>query len=122
MIWPEVPAPFSLEQAAFAQRAERIAHESRSDFLVGVVDWKPSPSGELAASNSAALLDPAPTAREFLYDKDALGPVQRKEFIPWRRYLWFAQDLTALIGDERSQQALLGGRTSRRTFQRLHLL
>ena len=73
VVWPEVPAPFSLEQAAFAQRAERIARESQSNFLLGVIDWKPSAGNGLAAYNSAALLDPA-GREEFLYDKMHLVP------------------------------------------------
>jgi apolipoprotein N-acyltransferase len=96
VVWPEVPAPFSLEHAAFAQRAERIAHESQSDFLLGVIDWKPSADNGLTPYNSAALLDPA-GREEFLYDKMHLVPFS--EFIPGRRYLWFARDLTALVGD-----------------------
>ena len=41
VVWPEVPAPFSLEDAPFAQHAEAIARLSGSDFLLGVIDWKP---------------------------------------------------------------------------------
>src|ERR1700730_14481474 len=44
IVWPEVPAPFSMQRANFVERAERIARESRSDFLVGVIDWKPAPN------------------------------------------------------------------------------
>src|SRR5437879_369801 len=40
VIWPEVPAPFSLQDANFAARAARIARTSRRPFLVGVVDWE----------------------------------------------------------------------------------
>src|ERR1700693_6016067 len=35
VIWPEVPAPFSLQDPAFAARATRIERESGADFLVG---------------------------------------------------------------------------------------
>jgi len=55
VIWPEVPAPFSLEDARFLARAERIARAAHSDFLVGVVEWRPGPRGGLAPYNSAAL-------------------------------------------------------------------
>jgi apolipoprotein N-acyltransferase len=109
IVWPEVPAPFSLEQAAFAQRAMRIAHESHSDFLLGVIDWKlvpqPAAGGRTPASqgamrqlpyNSAALLDPA-GREEFLYDKMHLVPFS--EYVPGRSFFWFAKDLTALAGD-----------------------
>jgi apolipoprotein N-acyltransferase len=95
VVWPEVPAPFSLEDAPFAQRAERIAEQSGGDFLLGVVDWKPSPAG-LEPYNSAALLGPQ-GREEFLYDKIHLVPFS--EYIPGRRYLFFARDLTSLVGD-----------------------
>ena len=109
IVWPEVPAPFSLQQAAFAQRAMGIARESKSDFLLGVVDWKlvgrpaaagvvSKPAGEIrqAPYNSAALLDPS-GREEFLYDKIHLVPFS--EYVPGRSLLWFAKDLTALAGD-----------------------
>jgi apolipoprotein N-acyltransferase len=109
IIWPEVPAPFSLQQAAFAQRAARIAHDSQSDLLLGVIDWKPAAQPAPGAAvpgartevrqlpyNSAALLDPA-GREEFLYDKMHLVPFS--EYVPGRDFLWFAKDLTALAGD-----------------------
>lgn len=95
VVWPEVPAPFTLRDTAFAQRAARIARASQSHFLLGIVDWKPS-AGRVAPFNGAALLDP--TGRElFVYDKIHLVPFS--EYIPWRNWLWFASDLTALVGD-----------------------
>ena len=41
VVWPEVPAPFSLQQPDFARRAQEIARDSQSDFLVGVIGWEP---------------------------------------------------------------------------------
>src|SRR5262249_31002777 len=40
IVWPEVPAPFSMQDPPFAARMVRIAKESASEFLVGVVDWQ----------------------------------------------------------------------------------
>ncbi len=54
VLWPEVPAPFSLREPDFARRVQEIARDSKSDFLVGVVDWNPQPDGRLAPYNSAA--------------------------------------------------------------------
>ena len=108
IVWPEVPAPFSMQRANFVQRAERIARGSRSDFLVGVIDWKPEPNAAgksgpdahgvvaLAPYNSAALLDPA-GREEFLYDKMRLVPFS--EYVPGRSFWWLAKDLTALAAD-----------------------
>lgn len=108
IVWPEVPAPFSMQRANFVQRAERIARESRSDFLVGVIDWKPAPNAAgksgpdahgvvaVAPYNSAALLDPA-GREKFLYDKIRLVPFS--EYVPGRNFWWLAKDLTALASD-----------------------
>jgi apolipoprotein N-acyltransferase len=96
IIWPEVPAPFSMQDPNFSQRALQIARESGSDFLVGIVDWKRDAAGKWLASNTAILLDPS-GRRTFAYDKIHLVPFG--EFVPYRRLLWFAGKLTADIGD-----------------------
>ena len=71
IIWPEVPAPFSLQDPAFAARAVRIARESGTDFLVGVVDWKQDAQTKWLASNSAVLSTP-----------------RAGEFIPMIKFTW----------------------------------
>jgi apolipoprotein N-acyltransferase len=114
VVWPEVPAPFSLSQPDFARRAQEIARDSQSDFLLGVVGWEPGKDGRLAAYNSAALLDPQ-GREEFQYDKIHLVPFS--EYVPWRDFFWFAKNLTGLAGDFRSGARyavgnLLGGRFS----------
>jgi apolipoprotein N-acyltransferase len=96
VVWPEVPAPFSLQDANFLARAQRIARGSGNGFLVGVIDWKPLPGRGIGASNSAALLDSS-GALNFLYDKIHLVPFS--EYVPWRDYLGFAGGITSLIGD-----------------------
>lgn len=99
LVWPEVPAPFSLSDAGFAGRAREIARESGSDFLLGVVGWEPGKDGRLGAYNSAAMLD-AQGREAFLYDKIHLVPFS--EYVPWRDFFWFAKNLTGLAGDFRS--------------------
>ena len=99
IVWPEVPAPFSLSQKDFARRAQEIARDSGSDFLLGVVGWEPGADGRLAVYNSAALLDPQ-GREEFHYDKIHLVPFS--EYVPWRDFFWFAKNLTGLAGDFRS--------------------
>jgi len=96
VVWPEVPAPFSLQGAQFLTRAQRIARGAGGGFLVGVVDWKPLPGGGIGATNSAALLD-SNGALNFIYDKIHLVPFS--EYVPWRNALSFAGSLTGLIGD-----------------------
>lgn len=96
IIWPEVPAPFSFQEPLFTQRAVRIARNSSSYFLVGIVDWKRDPAGKWLASNSGVLLDPR-GQRIFTYDKMHLVPFG--EYVPLRRWLTFAGRLTADISD-----------------------
>lgn len=96
IIWPEVPAPFSLQDLQFQQRAVRIAQESEQGFLVGIVDWKRDESGKWIATNSAVLINPA-GQRTFTYDKIHLVPFG--EYVPLRQYLTFAKRLTADISD-----------------------
>ncbi|HEX4075726.1 MAG TPA: apolipoprotein N-acyltransferase [Candidatus Acidoferrales bacterium] len=96
IVWPEVPAPFSLQDPDFAARARRIARDSDVDFLVGVEDWKHDSAGKWIATNSAVLLDPQ-GQRLFTYDKIHLVPFG--EYVPLRKWLTFAGKLTADIGD-----------------------
>ncbi len=96
VVWPEVPAPFSLQDADFRSRALRIARGAGNGFLVGVIDWKPLGNGQLGATNSAALLGPSGSL-DFIYDKIHLVPFS--EYVPWRNWFFFARDLTSLIGD-----------------------
>lgn len=96
VVWPEVPAPFSLQDANFHSRAARIARGAGNGFLVGVIDWKPLGNGQMGATNSAALLGPN-GALDFIYDKIHLVPFS--EYVPWRNWFFFARDLTGLIGD-----------------------
>jgi apolipoprotein N-acyltransferase len=96
VIWPEVPAPFSLQDPNFQSRAVRIARGAGNGFLVGVIDFKPLGNGQSGANNSAALLGPD-GALDFMYDKIHLVPFS--EYVPWRKWFFFAQGLTGLIGD-----------------------
>src|ERR1700746_1339319 len=91
IVWPEVPAPFSMQDPAFAVRMVRLAKESGSDFLVGVVDWQKNTSGggqaQWSAYNSAIMLDPG-GRRLYAYYKVHLVPFG--EYVPLRRWLTFA--------------------------------
>jgi apolipoprotein N-acyltransferase len=96
VVWPEVPAPFSLQDGNFLARARNIARGAGNGFLVGVIDFKPLGNGQAGANNSAVLLG-ANGAQDFIYDKIHLVPFS--EYVPWRKWLFFASDLTGLIGD-----------------------
>jgi apolipoprotein N-acyltransferase len=96
IVWPEVPAPFTMQDPAFVQRAQRIARESNSYFLVGVVEWNLDLQHKYYATNTAVLLDPA-GQQTFRYDKRHLVPFG--EYVPLRNLLTFAKALTTGIGD-----------------------
>jgi apolipoprotein N-acyltransferase len=96
IVWPESPAPFSMQDADFAARAKQIARDSGVDFLVGAEDWKRDATGNWLATNSAVLLNPS-GQRIFTYDKIRLVPFG--EYVPLRRWLTFAGKLTADLGD-----------------------
>jgi apolipoprotein N-acyltransferase len=113
IVWPEVPAPFSMQDPAFAQRAQRIARDSASEFVVGIVDWKRDAAGKWIASNSAILLNPQ-GQRNFTYDKIHLVPFG--EFVPYRRWLAFAGRLTADIADFTPGTAYAVGKLPDGTF------
>jgi apolipoprotein N-acyltransferase len=95
IIWPEVPAPFSLQEPLFAARASRIARDANNYFLVGVLDWKQD-AGKYLAFNSAVLLNPA-GQRIYSYNKIHLLPFG--EYVPLRGWLTFAKRLTADLSD-----------------------
>jgi apolipoprotein N-acyltransferase len=96
VIWPEVPAPFSLQDPRFAADAAQIAMETSDGFLVGEVDWKAQRGQGWRAYNSAALLDPA--GREvFLYDKIHLVPFA--EYVPFSHWFSFVRHITMEVGD-----------------------
>jgi apolipoprotein N-acyltransferase len=109
VVWPEVPAPFSLQDAQFQARATRIARGAGNGFLLGVVDWKPLARGGIGASNSAALLGSGGEL-DFMYDKIHLVPFS--EYVPWRNWLTFASGLTGLIGDFQQGSQYRVGRIS----------
>jgi apolipoprotein N-acyltransferase len=96
VIWPEVPAPFSMQEMRFAARAKQVAEKTTNGFLVGEVDWKTKPDVGWRAYNSAALLDPQ--GREtFLYDKIHLVPFA--EHVPLSNWFAFVRRITIEVGD-----------------------
>ena len=96
VVWPEAPAPFSMQDPAFAVRAREIARQSKSDFLAGV-DWWAYPRGRpVQVFNSAVMVSPAGKT-VFRYDKMHLVPFG--EYVPWRQWLFFARNLIGGVGD-----------------------
>jgi apolipoprotein N-acyltransferase len=96
VIWPEVPAPFSMQDPRFAGFARQIAEKTSEGFLVGEVDWKLNSSKQWRAYNSAAELDPQ--GREtFLYDKIHLVPFA--EHVPFSEWFGFVRHITIEVGN-----------------------
>jgi apolipoprotein N-acyltransferase len=88
LVWPEAPAPFSMEDVRFAQRASALAIEYRHPFLAGTIEWRPltgstEPAARhvLAPYNSAVMIDPQ-GQDVFTYDKIHLVPFGEYEPFP----------------------------------------
>jgi apolipoprotein N-acyltransferase len=96
IVWPEVPAPFSLQDPIFKNFAAGVAQNANQYFLVGVLDWKQDANRKWLAFNTAVLLNPS-GQRIFSYDKIHLLPFG--EYVPLRGWLTFAKRLTADISD-----------------------
>ena len=76
IVWPEVPAPFSLQDPAFGSRAQQIARESGSDFLVGVEDWKQDAAGKWHRNEQRRAAKSVRRAR-FHIRQDSSGAIRR---------------------------------------------
>ncbi len=96
IVWPEVPAPFVLGDARFMSLAQRVVQKAASPLLAGVDIEQSSPGGSLRVYNGAVLLSAKATPL-YTYAKVHLVPFG--EYVPWRRYLFFARRLIAGIGD-----------------------
>ena len=96
VIWPEMPAPFYYGSDSFTRPyAEGMARQTQSYFLMGIVGYADG-SRRSSPTNSAVLLDPSGKLIS-QYDKIHLVPFG--EYVPLRRWLTFAEKLTAEVGD-----------------------
>ncbi len=96
LIWPEMPASFYFYDDGFTRPyMEGIARQTNSFFLTGMVAFVPG-SDRTQPLNSNVLLDPA---GRLLAQYDKIHLVPFGEYIPWKRFLGFAETLTAEAGD-----------------------
>jgi apolipoprotein N-acyltransferase len=96
VIWPEVPVPFSMQDARFAALTERVANQTRDGFLSGVIEERAKPGFGWQFFNSAVLHDTA-GRQTFLYDKIHLVPFS--EYVPWASWFKFIQSITLEVGN-----------------------
>ena len=96
VIWPEMPASFYFHDDGFTRPfMEGIARRTNSYFLTGIVAFVPG-SDRTEPLNSNVLLAPS---GELLAQYDKIHLVPFGEYIPWERFLGFAESLTAEGGD-----------------------
>ena len=97
IIWPESPAPFLTADPRFQHWMAALAQDSHAYLIVGSLGV--SPGSQLDKSlifNSAQLVGPDGA---FISRYDKLHLVPFGEFVPFRKWLSFAQSLTHDIGD-----------------------
>jgi len=88
LVWPEAPAPFSMEDVQFAKRASALAIQLGHPFLAGTIEWRAESLSTgngthqtFVPYNSAVMLDrQGQTA--FTYDKIHLVPFGEYEPFP----------------------------------------
>jgi apolipoprotein N-acyltransferase len=90
LVWPEAPAPFSMEDLQFAKRASALAIKFGNPFIVGTIEWRqqtaPAANGNgshtvLAPYNSSVFVD-RQGQTGFVYDKIHLVPFGEYEPFP----------------------------------------
>ena len=100
VVWPESSTPFMLEEdAAAAERVRTLARQARVPILLGSdqIDWRVENHRRIPdrSFNSAFLIDAAGQTAG-VYRKIHLVPFG--EYVPLRRWLFFAAPLVAVIG------------------------
>ena len=97
IVWPEVPVSFYFHHdPVLRARLLGLAQATRSDFLLGVVDYRPDADGVQHPYNSAVLLSPA---GGFVSQYDKIHLVPFGEFLPLARWLGFLGRLVEEVSD-----------------------
>ncbi len=96
VVWPEMPAHFYFHEDGFTRPyAQRMARQTNSHFLMGIVAFVPGSEREKALNSSVLLAPNGGLVSQ--YDKIHLVPFG--EYVPWRERLSFASSLTAEVSD-----------------------
>ncbi|WP_245782071.1 apolipoprotein N-acyltransferase [Granulicella pectinivorans] len=98
IVWPEAPSEFHTNDPVFAAKMHELADSTQSLLIVGSLGVVPDPRVERGGYvyDSAAVFSPGETGSG-RYDKIHLVPWG--EYIPFKRFFFFANKLTAGVGD-----------------------
>ncbi len=119
VVWPEVPAPFSLQDGNFQARALRIARGAGNGFLVGVIDWKPLAGRRDRCEQQRRAARPEWRAR-FHVRQDSSCALQRVRAV--EEFFLLRQGFDRTHWRFSAWHAIQSGKNVRRAVQRLHLL
>lgn len=113
VVWPESPAPFAQGDPRFAPSMGKIAQAVHAPMVVGGVGMDYSESEQEWHDFNSAMIFGADGAMVGRYDKIHLVPFG--EYVPFRRFLFFARKLTGQVssfdrGQEREVFRLNGHR------------
>jgi apolipoprotein N-acyltransferase len=101
IVWPESPAGFRTNDPDFIRQMHKLADSTRALLIIGSLGVVPN--SDAAAErpyflyDSAAFFVPDQAAGMYRYDKVHLVPWG--EYIPFKRFFFFANKLTAGAGD-----------------------
>ncbi len=95
--WPESPAPFFENDLRFQRAIEQVATSVQAPMVVGSVGVGFDEADQSYHGYNSALVVGADGGRMGRYDKIHLVPFG--EYIPLRRFLFFAHTLTGNVGD-----------------------
>lgn len=98
IVWPEAPAGFQANDPHFLASMHDLANTTQSMLIVGALGVVPDARSDKGGSvyDSAAVFAPGETTSA-RYDKIHLVPWG--EYIPFKRFFFFANKLTAGVGD-----------------------
>ncbi len=100
IVWPESPAGFQTNDPDFVERMHALADTTHAPLIIGSLGVVTQPNPDADRSyflyDSAAFFTPGSITME-RYDKIHLVPWG--EYIPFKRFFFFASKLTAGVGD-----------------------
>ncbi|MGB6975311.1 MAG: apolipoprotein N-acyltransferase [Terracidiphilus sp.] len=113
VVWPESPAPFAQADPRFVPSMAGVVKSLRAPLVVGGVGMDYSESGQQWHDYNSAMVFGADGAMVGRYDKIHLVPFG--EYVPFRKFLFFARKLTGQVssfdrGQERKVFRLNGHR------------